>query len=65
MGCSPSWTREDDYRLRAGNYRVIYRLEGDRLVVLVVTIGHRRDVYRCPYPAGHRRGRHRLGPRTA
>jgi len=34
------------YRLRVGDYRVIYALEDDILVVLVVKIGHRRDVYR-------------------
>jgi mRNA interferase RelE/StbE len=33
-------------RLRVGNYRVIYRVEDDRLLVLVVTVGHRREVYR-------------------
>ena len=34
------------YRLRSGNYRIIYRIEDDRLLVLVIKIGHRRDVYR-------------------
>ena len=34
------------FRLRIGDYQVIYALEGDVLVVLVVKIGHRRDVYR-------------------
>ncbi|NJO42578.1 MAG: type II toxin-antitoxin system RelE/ParE family toxin [Cyanobacteria bacterium CRU_2_1] len=33
-------------RLRIGNYRIIYRIEPDRLVILVVKVGHRRDVYR-------------------
>jgi mRNA interferase RelE/StbE len=33
-------------RLRVGAYRVIYRVEDDRLIVLVVRIGHRKDVYR-------------------
>jgi mRNA interferase RelE/StbE len=36
----------DRYRLRQGNYRIIYAIEDDRLVVLVVRIGHRREVYR-------------------
>jgi mRNA interferase RelE/StbE len=31
---------------RVGDYRVIYTIEDDRLVVVVVTLGHRRDVYR-------------------
>ncbi|PSR17383.1 type II toxin-antitoxin system mRNA interferase toxin, RelE/StbE family [filamentous cyanobacterium CCP3] len=38
---------EDDlYRIRVGNYRVIYAIEDDRLLVLVVKVGHRREVYR-------------------
>ena len=36
----------DGYRLRIGDYRVIYAIEDDRLVVLVIALGHRRDVYR-------------------
>jgi mRNA interferase RelE/StbE len=34
------------YRLRVGDYRVIYSIEGRRLVIVVVKVGHRRDVYR-------------------
>ena len=37
---------EDLYRVRAGDYRIIYQVEDKVLVVLVVTIGHRGDVYR-------------------
>ena len=33
------------WRYRVGDYRVICRIEEERLVVLVVRIGHRRDVY--------------------
>jgi len=36
------------YRLRVGDYRVIYLIEGRRLVIIVVKVGHRRDVYRNP-----------------
>jgi mRNA interferase RelE/StbE len=36
------------YRLRVGDYRVIYSIEGKRLVILVIKIGHRKDVYRNP-----------------
>lgn len=32
-------------RIRVGDYRVIYLVESERLVVLVVKVGHRRDVY--------------------
>lgn len=34
------------YRLRVGDYRVIYSIDGKKLVVLVIRVGHRRDVYR-------------------
>lgn len=33
-------------RVRTGDYRIIYRIENQRLLVLIVTIGHRREVYR-------------------
>lgn len=34
------------YRVRSGDYRVVYRIEDGRLLVLVVKIGHRREIYR-------------------
>lgn len=37
---------ENMYRLRVGDYRVIYQVEDDVLTVLVVRVGHRRDIYR-------------------
>ena len=37
---------EDFYRVRVGDWRIVYQIEKQRLVVLVVRIGHRRDVYR-------------------
>jgi len=36
----------DHYRIRVGDYRVIYRVDGKRVTVLILKIGHRRDVYR-------------------
>ena len=40
-------TAEDNlYRVRVGDYRIVYRIEDKRLVVLIVRIGHRREVYR-------------------
>jgi len=29
-----------------GSYRVIYTIQDDRLIVLVLNVGHRRDIYR-------------------
>jgi mRNA interferase RelE/StbE len=40
---------EDRYRLRAGDYRVIYDVTDAELVILVVGVGHRREVYRGLY----------------
>jgi mRNA interferase RelE/StbE len=37
---------ENLWRIRVGDYRMIYEIHDDRLVVLVVRIGHRRDIYR-------------------
>jgi len=34
------------YRIRVGDYRIVYQIEDDRLVVLVVRVGHRKDIYR-------------------
>ena len=33
-------------RIRVGEHRVIYKVQNDVLVVIVVKIGHRKDVYR-------------------
>jgi mRNA interferase RelE/StbE len=37
---------EDLYRIRVGDYRVIYQVRDEELIVLVVRVGHRREVYR-------------------
>ena len=39
---------DDFWRIRAGDWRVVYAVLDRRLIVLVVRIGHRRDVYRRP-----------------
>jgi mRNA interferase RelE/StbE len=39
---------EELYRLRVGDYRVIYAIQDEELLVIVVSAGHRRDVYRRP-----------------
>jgi len=39
-------TGDDKYRIRQGNYRILYAVEDDILTVCVVKVGHRRDVYR-------------------
>ena len=37
---------QDNYRLRVGDYRVLYLIEDSDLLILVVEVGHRREVYR-------------------
>ncbi|WP_103061963.1 type II toxin-antitoxin system RelE family toxin [Actinomyces qiguomingii] len=44
-GCRPLKGRPA-WRVRVGEYRIIYTIDDGRLVVVVVTLGHRRDVYR-------------------
>ncbi len=36
----------DLWRIRVGDYRVIYEIRDDVLIVLVIDIGHRREIYR-------------------
>jgi mRNA interferase RelE/StbE len=37
---------EDLYRIRVGDYRIIYSIQDDQLLILVVKIGHRKEIYR-------------------
>lgn len=42
----PMSGHENLYRLRVGTFRVIYTIEGNLLIVRVLTIGNRGDVYK-------------------
>jgi len=35
-----------EWRVRTGDFRIVYEIEDDRLVVLVLRVGHRREIYR-------------------
>jgi mRNA interferase RelE/StbE len=37
---------DDLYRVRIGDYRIVYSIEDNKLVVYVIRIAHRRDIYR-------------------
>ncbi len=37
---------ENLWRIRIGDYRVVYEIHDDRLIVLVLRVAHRKDVYR-------------------
>ena len=36
---------DDRYRIRQGNYRILYTIEDDILTIFIVKVGHRKDVY--------------------
>ena len=37
---------EELYRVRVGDYRIVYQIQDRQLIVLVVQMGHRREIYR-------------------
>lgn len=45
LGCKKLKGRKNEYRIRSGNYRVIYAVEDAKLMVRVVRAGHRKDAY--------------------
>ena len=45
-GCKKLQSSGDYYRLKVGNYRVIYEINDGELLILVVEIGHRKEVYK-------------------
>jgi mRNA interferase RelE/StbE len=45
-GCTKLTGEDDPYWVRVGVYRIVYEVLDDRLLVHVVRVGHRRDVYR-------------------
>ena len=34
------------YRLRCGNYRIFYRIKHKEIIIYIVTIGHRKEIYK-------------------
>jgi len=45
-GCQKMHGHENLYRARAGDWRVVYEIRDSVLLVLVVAVGHRREIYR-------------------
>lgn len=37
---------EERYRVRQGNYRIVYAIQDAQLEIWVVKVGHRKDIYR-------------------
>ena len=44
-GCE-KLTGQERYRLRQGQYRIVYSIQDDELTVWIVKVGHRKDIYR-------------------
>ena len=38
--------KEGFWRVRVGDYRILYRIENERLLIVVIRVGHRKEVYR-------------------
>jgi mRNA interferase RelE/StbE len=45
-GCVKLQGKDDLWRIRVGPYRVVYAIQDEALIVLVVRVAHRKDVYR-------------------
>lgn len=45
-GCVKMAGELDPRRIHSGNYRILYQIQDRQLVIAVVKVGHRRDVYR-------------------
>jgi mRNA interferase RelE/StbE len=45
-GCKKLLAENATWRVRVGDHRVIYQVHRGALLILVIAIGHRRDVYR-------------------
>ncbi|PHS41708.1 MAG: type II toxin-antitoxin system mRNA interferase toxin, RelE/StbE family [Sulfurovum sp.] len=43
-GCK-KLTADEKYRVRVGGYRILYRIEDDKLIVYIVKVGHRKKIY--------------------
>jgi len=45
-GCEKLEAKEGKYRVRQGSYRVVYSIDDQQRLVIIIKIGHRREVYR-------------------
>jgi len=51
-GCRKLSGNDDVFRVRVGRYRLLYAIAGRRLVIIVLEVGDRKDVY-CASGAAH------------
>ena len=45
-GCTKLSGADNYYRIRVGDYRIVYEIHDEALIVLLVRVAHRREVYR-------------------
>ena len=45
-GCEKLSGHDDKYRVRQGTYRIVYTISDSELVICVMKVGHRKEVYR-------------------
>ena len=45
-GCRKITGSENDYRVRIGDYRVIYEIDEKNKQIIILAVGHRKDIYR-------------------
>ena len=45
-GCRKLVGEKSLWRVRSGNYRIVYEIQDERLIVLLLKVGHRREIYR-------------------
>lgn len=45
-GCRKLLGYDDVFRVRVGRYRLLYSVSDDTVVIVILKVGHRRDVYR-------------------
>lgn len=46
IGCEKLKGSDDIYRIRQGDYRILYSVFEKKLIILILKIGHRREIYR-------------------
>ena len=45
-GCRKLHGYEGVYRIRSGNFRIIYSIEDQKLLIIILKVGHRKTIYR-------------------
>jgi mRNA interferase RelE/StbE len=45
-GCLKLSGQDSLWRIRVGDYRIVYQIQDEILLILVVNVGHRREIYR-------------------